>query len=632
MEKPFYFLLTLIFCGFQAWGEINEQLHDLSQSSEWRALLHADSSGVSKVRGEKFFLASQGSQDPKAELLATWSAMTSTDLEVSQSSQCRFPARREFLNRKIPQFTTHFKTCPDHVQWFDRLKPERISIAFAAGYLNSAASAFGHTFLIVHRKDVESPLLNYAINFSARTGEEDGALFALKGLFGFYPGQFSMLPYHQLIKDYVNFEGRDLWEYPLDFTQQEIEILFYHLMELEQGYFDYYFIDENCSSLLLELFAAVRPQSVQWEHDPFFTIPVETLKANSKLLGPPQLRPSLQTQMQSSWRELNSKQREWVHKLLKDFKKNSESFSLADQMKKAEAPSVDLIPAMDFVLLWISMREKDEPELKKLGFLIGQQRSQLSHPQLQQKNPIGTVYFFETQDSPLKIHDPSQARLGYLATGDRQALTFSWRPAYHDPLSRHQGLPMGSELRLLDTTVSLSQGAFNENSTFYQSDRSKSHLRLEALEIFSIFNPVAQVGPSSPLTWGILLGVDRRDPEENLKSKAQGRLGVSRYLLSESLLLSALGRLDLRSLENKPSSALGPELTLQAHLNQKQRMAVSLFTSPESLEKYSKLDHEVILSYGIDWGASYQGRLKGLRSFRNGQDYSQFQVELAFEF
>ena len=52
-----------------------------------------------------------------------------------------------------------------------------------------------------------------------------------------------MLPYYEKIKEYSNLENRDIWEYSLEFTPDEVERMLLHLWELKDIYTDYYFFD-----------------------------------------------------------------------------------------------------------------------------------------------------------------------------------------------------------------------------------------------------------------------------------------------------------------------------------------------------------------------------------------------------
>jgi hypothetical protein len=120
---------------------------------------------------------------------------------------------------------------------------------------------YGHTLLRVDAKDQDEKtrLLAYAINYAANTNETNGVAFAINGLFGGYPGTFSMMPYYLKVREYSDMENRDVWEYELNLSPDVVDRVLMHVWELGPIYFDYYFFDENCSYYLLELLEAARP-------------------------------------------------------------------------------------------------------------------------------------------------------------------------------------------------------------------------------------------------------------------------------------------------------------------------------------------------------------------------------------
>jgi hypothetical protein len=67
------------------------------------------------------------------------------------------------------------------------------------------------------------------------------------------------MPYYLKVREYSDLENRDIWEYELNLTPEEIDRLLMHAWELGPIHFDYYFFDENCAYHLLGLLEAARP-------------------------------------------------------------------------------------------------------------------------------------------------------------------------------------------------------------------------------------------------------------------------------------------------------------------------------------------------------------------------------------
>jgi hypothetical protein len=179
---------------------------------------------------------------------------------------------------------------------------------------------FGHTFLRLDRpaQDEKTRLLSYAVNYGALTGDDNGVMFALYGLTGGYPGTYSVLPYHQMVRQYTDFETRDIWEYRLNFRPDEVERLLQHLWELRAQYAYYFFFDENCSYQLLFLLDVARPGMHLTDRFPAYALPVETVRAvvrEDGLLEDTVFRPSSRTRIEHGLSALTPEERQLVDRL-----------------------------------------------------------------------------------------------------------------------------------------------------------------------------------------------------------------------------------------------------------------------------------------------------------------------------
>ena len=178
------------------------------------------------------------------------------------------------------------------------MQPRSAVLIFPGSYLNSPASLFGHTLLGIEGP-YHSKLLAYAVNYSALTDESNGIAFALKGIFGLYPGYYSLLPYYEKTKEYGDLERRDIWEYALNLSPEETARMAPHIWELRGIYSDYYFFDENCSYNLLFLLEAARPSLRLAEQTRPWVIPVDTVRLvqESGLVRKMHYRPSKATRI-----------------------------------------------------------------------------------------------------------------------------------------------------------------------------------------------------------------------------------------------------------------------------------------------------------------------------------------------
>jgi len=244
------------------------KLKSLAKHSQWQHLLFYKN-GKAEVISPDFYLTnpkprSKRNFDPYAELIATIEQIN------NEGVACKYPARYLWLNHHLPELNVDLKNCsklPDANQ--------EISLILVSSYLKNPASSFGHVLVKTNtpidnanntnsdvRELSSEDLLNNSYNFGARIPEnENGAMYALKGLFGFYDAGFSETEFFKQDAVYSKNEQRDMWEYVLNLDTFETQLLNYHLYEAKFARFDYYFIKQNCgyrSGEILELISDIR--------------------------------------------------------------------------------------------------------------------------------------------------------------------------------------------------------------------------------------------------------------------------------------------------------------------------------------------------------------------------------------
>lgn len=244
------------------------KLKSLAKHSQWQHLLFYKN-GKAEVISPDFYLTnpkprSKRNFDPYAELIATIEQMN------NEGVVCKYPARYLWLNHHLPELNVDLKNCsklPDANQ--------EISLILVSSYLKNPASSFGHVLVKTNtsidninntnsdvRELSSEDLLNNSYNFGARIPEnENGAMYALKGLFGFYDAGFSETEFFKQDAVYSKNEQRDMWEYVLNLDAFETQLLNYHLYEAKSARFDYYFIKQNCgyrSGEILELISDIK--------------------------------------------------------------------------------------------------------------------------------------------------------------------------------------------------------------------------------------------------------------------------------------------------------------------------------------------------------------------------------------
>ncbi len=291
--------------------------------------------GRAKRTGDTSFLADTGKDDPAAELDATlrgaFGARSATADEVRDGAQpafCRFPARIAWLKNALDFDPTRLavEPCPKFEQYWERMAPESATLVFSSYYLNNPASAFGHTFLRIHKHQPmvsrdQRELLDYGVDYAAQADTSNPVLYAFKGLTGLFKGLFNLYPYFYKVREYNDYESRDLWEYDLDLTQSEVVMLAAHLYELGSTYFDYYYLDENCSYHVLGAIEAAAPRLHLLDHIKVPVVPADTVKAlyaNPGLVKDVRYRPSAMTIFNARASKLTTAQLDVLERLARD--------------------------------------------------------------------------------------------------------------------------------------------------------------------------------------------------------------------------------------------------------------------------------------------------------------------------
>lgn len=230
----------------------------------WRLLLHyppGTSPAASEADDPRFFFHPQGHVEPAAELDATLRALLRPHAgTVDDHPACRFPARRLFLDQALgigPQPPE----CPALAAWLGHINATAATLVFADASFGDPASMYGHTLLRLDRDDnTDTALLATAVNYAATPDTSNPLLYILFGLSGGFAGRFAAQPYYLKVQEYANINSRNLWEYTLDLTPEELQRLTLHLYEMRQTHFDYFYLRENCSYHLLSLLEVARPR------------------------------------------------------------------------------------------------------------------------------------------------------------------------------------------------------------------------------------------------------------------------------------------------------------------------------------------------------------------------------------
>ncbi len=398
-------------------------------------------------------MAPTGKTDPQAELEATLAKFFSDELvgRSRQPAQCAFVARYHWLkselaidDRRLPP-----QTCERFQSWFAEMNPQSITLIFASAFLNNPSSMFGHTFLRIDQKGQteQTRLLAYTINYAAEVTTENEFAFAILGVFGGFKGYFSTIPYYIKVQEYRDFENRDIWEYRLNLSSEQITRMLMHAWELGNAYFDYFFFKENCSYHILSLLEVANPRLHLTDQFLAWTVPADTVRVITQypdLVADIAYRPSRSTQIRRKRTMLSETEDQWVRRLIGDP-------SAADSAEFTRLPPDRQIFILDLATDYLRYRSATAPAGGETPFRDRQRPLLVTRSQI--KIPSEDTPIMPFTERPEVGHGTSRVGLGGGWRQDEFFEELSVRAGYHDLLDPDTGFTPGSQIELLSLSL-----------------------------------------------------------------------------------------------------------------------------------------------------------------------------------
>ncbi|MDF0668699.1 MAG: DUF4105 domain-containing protein [Nitrospira sp.] len=428
----------------------------LAGQREWHLLLHYRKGLFGGYESEQddpgFFLSPNGKTDPAAELNATLAKFFSDELVGStrQPAQCAFIARYHWLKERLNFDATRLPplACERFHRWYEDFEVQSVSLIFPSAFLNNPASMFGHTLFRVDQKGQteQTRILAYTINYAAQVPPDAGIAFPVKGIFGIYKGYFSTIPYYLKVMEYRDIENRDIWEYRLNLTENQLRRFLMHAWELGNAYFDYFFFKENCSYHLMALLDYADPDLRLTDEFVLWTVPADTIRlitSKPGLVSDIAYRPSRSTVIKRKRESLPAAERDLAHRITQDPSAVS-SPAFTELEFPRQAFLLDL--ASDYMRYRIETTDPPKPEWKARNKAILAARSQLRIP-----SEEFTVRPFAQR--PELGHKTSRVSVG---GGWRNNDTFeeaSVRAGYHDLLDPEIGYTPGAQIEMASITI-----------------------------------------------------------------------------------------------------------------------------------------------------------------------------------
>jgi hypothetical protein len=507
-------LLLLCVLSLSIWSattdELIAQAHSLklSESRYWHLLMHTPKDH-SEIDDDAFFMAQDGKYNLASELDETIRHLNEDTNRSDESLFCRFPARRAWLEHEL-NVSFGDGECYAYDALVVKMNPQKVTLVFPTAHINSPASMFGHTFLRID-SSMDSKLMSYAINYAAHTEETNGLTFAYKGLFGGYYGFYSMLPYYEKLKEYRDSESRDVWEYDLNLTHDEVMAMVRHIWELQRINSWYFFFDENCSYHMLWLTEIARPSVRLRDHFTYHVIPPQTVRAfeDEGLVVTKHFRPSKRTKLLAYEKQLMPESVK-IAKALASGELKSQNTAVFDTQSRYRLEAAAELVEYEYIegKLTKEVYAKRYHDLLSARAMLGQ----------------GEILPIQSKSNPDTAHHAARISVAQGWFDRRSPLLIGWRPAFHDLSEDDTGHLGGAQIEFLDVLAGI--------------DHDK--LSLERATVLSL----ASITPVShffkPFSWRMKSGWDREYGTDRLsfvtRVGAGAAIGDDRvfgYFLSE---------------------------------------------------------------------------------------------------
>lgn len=521
----------------------------LEDKRTWKILLHYEKAGSgveSLVDDQKFFLAPDGKKNPQAELEATLASFFQQENNSeTEHPQCRFIARYTWLKEQlsIDEARLPRVACTKWKEALASMNPKSAVLVFPAAYGNGPSSMFGHTLVRID-SNKRSELLSHAVSYAAYTEGNGGLAYAFKGLFGYFKGYFSILPYYEKVTEYNNIDHRDIWEYELNFSQDEVLRMVMHVWELKDIYSDYYFFDENCSYDLLYLLEAARPSLKLTDKFrgklKFWVIPTDTVRVvkESGIITKVNYRPSQATRILFLASKMESAHQDVAVDIIKQ-KTTSQTVLTMELAPEDKQQILDL--AAELLQYRFSRKEIGKEDYQKQFLAALNARSTLGASSADAV-PVPST-------SPDQGHLPDKLSVG---AGYRTGSSFteiSWRPAYHDLMDPDGGYVEGAQINFFDLC---GRYYFNEEKA-----------RLQSFRLIDIFSLATRNKFFQPVSWKVNVGLEQEllaDGKEHPigRLNAGGGVAYTNRILGTSYLMLDADLIAGNVLRDDFSFGIGP--------------------------------------------------------------------------
>ena len=267
--------------------EIDIEEKNLYNSHIWKSLLHINNDKPSI--NSKDFLLSFDNFSLKNELISNIEK-----IKTDKNYSCKFPARYLWITKEFPSLKNDKNKCKEFDEYLEKTNLSSLDLIFVSENIKNPSSMMGHIFFKINGIYQEKNREN-AISFFTILNHLNIPLLAYESMIKGMQGYFILSPYQKQIFSYVNEEERNVWEYKLNLTKEQQDLIYYHFWELKDIDITYFFTNFNCATIIDNMLA-ITSENYYQENPIFWTTPKNVInKANRfGLISNTKMIPSLE--------------------------------------------------------------------------------------------------------------------------------------------------------------------------------------------------------------------------------------------------------------------------------------------------------------------------------------------------
>jgi len=232
----------------------------LGAEPRWHALLQLKN-GKPRIL-DRGFLISADSFSPERELRKTLDFFSETS-----ETQCRFPARKKYLERELKVSFPEFP-CPDFELFLEKAPADDISLIYTSENLASASSMMGHIMLKTSGVNEDGIPVEHGVSFFTDLNTFNVPLLMWRAMVSGKKGFFRVTPFSEQRELYLEEEQRNIWEFHLSLDAEDKGFIQAYLWELRQTDLPYFFQKYNCATLTQLILSIIEPELLTKEVRP----------------------------------------------------------------------------------------------------------------------------------------------------------------------------------------------------------------------------------------------------------------------------------------------------------------------------------------------------------------------------